>query len=285
MSSYLRNLSLDKATAGVVIAGCLAIVADADSSGRAPLANETPARDCPRSESFRVSSAQWRQLEQDGYLVLDNFLSKQQVREARLSIEQLDSDGKFHASPNERDHDVEVALVRTDRIYMCRDTTGGLHEIRQQLASFARNVVDSDFTGFDSNYRSKNIQVPPQMQVSIYGSNARDASHDFYTLHLDSAGADSFLQLGLLGWLRSRYLRKRYLTCICYLNEDWKDADGGCLRLHSGADAGTSDNQDYIDIPPVAGRLVVLSSLYQWHAVLPTSATRYACSLWLTLHE
>jgi len=293
MASYLRHVSLDKVMGSAVVIGCIAVVADADSRGRAPLANETPACNCPvidNNTSFRISSSQWRQLERDGYLVLDNFLSKKQVRDARRTIEQLDANGKFHVSANERDHEGEKdALVRTDRVYMCRDSTGGLHEIRQQLASFARNVVDSDFIGFDdTQFCSNNLQVPQQMQVSIYGSNAahRDASQDFYASHLDSSGDESFLDLGLLGWLRSRYLRKRYLTCICYLNADWKEGDGGCLRMHkNGAEAGTFDSQEHIDIPPVAGRLVVFSSLHQWHAVLPTSATRYACSLWLTLNE
>lgn len=276
-----------------VVAGCITIIVDADQSGRAPLENEVPARDCSlknNNTSFSVSSAQWRQLERDGYLVLDFFLSKKQIRDACESIEKLDSKGMFETSPNERDHDYDnkEPLVRTDRVYMCRDSTGGLYEIRQQLASFARTVVDSDFVGFDQYYHSKKLRVPSQMQVSIYGSN--DDVHqlgDFYTSHVDASGNDSFLELGLLGWLRSRYLRRRYLTCICYLNEHWRDGDGGCLRLHkSEAEAGTFGSHDYIDIPPIAGRLVVFSSLHQWHAVLPTMAkTRYACSLWLTLSD
>lgn len=282
--------------AGAAVAGCLVLVVDADACGRAPLKNETPARHCPlvaSNNSFRVSSAQWRQLERDGFLILDNFLSKQQVRDACQTIETLEAKGEFQSSANERNHGgVQEALVRKDRVYMCKDTEGGLHEIRQQLASFARNVADSDFIGFGPSYQSNNLQVPQQMQVSIYGANSdttetdSSSSQDYYTSHLDSSGDDSVLDLGLLGWLRSRYLRKRYLTCICYLNDDWTVRDGGCLRLHkNGAEAGTFDSEDYIDVSPVAGRLVVFSSLHQWHAVLPTSATRYACSLWLTLDE
>lgn len=280
--------------AGAVAAGCLAIMIDADRSGRAPLENSRRARDCVLmtndNTSFSVSSAQWRQLERDGYLVLDNFLSKDQVRDACESIEQVESAGKFGLSPNELAHNDEndELLVRTDRVYMCRDSTGGLHDIQQQLESFARTVADSDFEGFDRHYHPNNMRVPQQMQVSIYGTNstAQDTLRDFYSSHLDSSGSDSFLHLGLLGWLRSRYLRKRYLTCICYLNENWADGDGGCLRLHkNGAESGTFDSQEYIDVPPIAGRLVVFSSLHQWHAVLPTAATRYACSLWLTLNE
>lgn len=294
MASVLRHLSLDKAMSGIVVAGCIAIIADAEQSGRAPLEPSRRARDCCKGDNkteFSVSSSQWRQLERDGYLVLDNFLSKEEVREACKSIELLDSRGEFVPSANQREYDEtinnEEALVRTDRVYMCRDqdTTGGLYKIRQQLASFARTTADSDFVGFGSGeqyYDSNNLQVPQQMQVSIYSNcTAHGTVGDYYTSHLDGS-EDSFLELGLLGWLKARYIRKRYLTCICYLNENWVEGDGGCLRLYKNGAAGSFDSHNYIDVSPIGGRLVVFSSLNQWHAVLPTRATRYACSLWLS---
>ena len=171
----------------------------------------------------------------------------------------------------------------------------GLHHVRNELALFARAVAESDFGQQDVTYDAQKLKVPQQMQVSIYGSNIHESENDdansnrhggdYYTTHVDSSAHDSLFETGLLGWLRSRYLRKRYLTCICYLNENWKPAHGGCLRLHKpGATPGTFDRHDYIDVAPLAGRLVVFYSLHQWHAVLPTFATRYACSLWLTLH-
>lgn len=293
MASIVRHLSLDKAMAGTVVAGCMAILVDAEHKGRAPLEQSRRARDCEldKQTKFTVSSSQWRQLERDGFLVLDNFLSTKQIREACDTIALLDSQGEFVPSPNQRDYDDsnEEALVRTDRVYMCRDqdTTSGLYKIRQQLASFARTTADSDFLGFESEqYDSNSLQVPQQMQVSIYKSSdhtTQGTQGDYFTSHLDGSGEDSFLELGLLGYLKSKYIRKRYLTCICYLNENWVEGDGGCLRLHkNGAQEGSFDSHDYIDIPPIAGRLVVFSSLNQWHAVLPTRATRYACSLWLS---
>ena len=281
---------------GIVVAGCMAILSDAERSGSAPLEQSTLARDCELDKTkFNISSSQWRQLERDGYLVLDNFLSKNQVREACKSIELLDSRGEFVPSANQRDFDEtnnnEEALVRTDRVYMCReqDTTSGLYKIRRQLASFARTTADSDFVGFESEqYDSNKLHVPQQMQVSIFKRNnhtANDTQGDYFTSHLDGS-EDSFLELGLLGWLKARYIRKRYLTCICYLNENWVEGDGGCLRLHkNGAEEGSFDSHDYIDVSPIAGRLVVFSSINQWHAVLPTRATRYACSLWLSHND
>lgn len=324
----LRHFSFDKVVGVVVVVGCVGLLVEADAAGRAPLANETRALDCPplattrrrRSRcATRCSSSSikggggglpqvytphinWRKLEQDGFLVLDNFLTTHQVREACQSIRDLDAKGKFQSNPNSlaQERDDDGILVRTDRIYMFRGAGEcGLRNIRNELASFARTVADSDFGEHDDTYDAASLQVPQQMQVSIYGSSSSSMiddddddddennakHHDYYTSHLDSSGNDSIFKTGLLGWLRSRYLRKRYLTCICYLNENWKEGDGGCLRLHKrGATPGTFDSHDYIDVPPVAGRLVVFYSLHQWHAVLPTHATRYACSLWLTLN-
>jgi hypothetical protein len=134
--------------------------------------------------------------------------------------------------------------------------------------------------------QSGEFQFPAHIQVSIYGSEGAAVALDgFLTTHLDSANANSFTTLGLLGWLRSHHLRRRYLTCIVYLNDEWKDGDGGCLRMFKdGMESGKFDKTNVIDILPLAGRLVVFSSLQQWHTVLCTQATRFACSLWLTLN-
>jgi hypothetical protein len=285
MAAYLQRFCLDRAGIAVAVTGCLATIVDAGMKGRAPLKAETPAGEF-QTKQAALTRAQCRTLEQDGYLVMDNFLSKEQVQEARESIQKLDADRRFHASPIEHEQQEDNSVVRTNRIHICRETSGKLDNVRLTLAGFARGIVDSDFSGFDPTYQSGELQFPAHMQVSIYGSKgAAVATHDFFTTHLDSANANSFTSLGLLGWLRSHHLRRRYLTCIVYLNDEWKDGDGGCLRMFkNGMESGELDKTNVIDIPPLAGRLVVFSSLQQWHAVLPTQATRYACSLWLTLN-
>ena len=62
----------------------------------------------------------------------------------------------------------------------------------------------------------------------------------------------------------------RVLSCVTYLNADWRNADGGCLRLY--LDDGSS-----IDVEPRAGTFVAFLSERFEHEVLP--ATRERCSV------
>jgi SM-20-related protein len=90
--------------------------------------------------------------------------------------------------------------------------------------------------------------------------------------------------LGLVGYLRSKYLRQRYLTCIVYLNPHWEPSDGGCLRIFLLGD-DDDRGESVVDIEPKAGRLVIFSSVNMMHAVLPTFSRRLACSMWMTINE
>jgi hypothetical protein len=283
------RISFDAATIVVVCTGCLAALIDADRKGRAPLKNANPARTiAPGQASATITIPQCRKLERDGFLIIDNFLSPEQVRHACASILELDAQNQFQSSPNERDHVSAIDIVKTtDRVLACRAADRPkLDLVRQHIAAFARGLVDSDFGGFDDgNDHLGELHVPAHMQVSICGAAGAASTHDFYHAHLDTAGADRITDLGLLGWLQSRYLRQRYMTCVVYLNEDWSEGDGGCLRLYKrGIDPRTLEKTHFLDVAPLAGRLVVFSSLTQWHTVLPTEATRYACSVWLTMN-
>jgi SM-20-related protein len=68
----------------------------------------------------------------------------------------------------------------------------------------------------------------------------------------------------------------RRVTCILYLNPDWKIVDGGALRLY----LDNEDLQRYQDIYPYAGRLVVFLSDRFYHEVLPATRERYSITGW-----
>jgi len=165
--------------------------------------------------------------------------------------------------------------------------------VRQTIGGFAKSLAaNPHFQGLpNDSYQTSVLHVPVQMQVSICdGTESADddndnvtSTHNFYHKHLDSAGATDLTDLGILGWLRSQHLRQRYITCIVYLNSDWKVGDGGCLRIFH--EEGDNDDSAYIDIPPIAGRMIVFSSPTKVHAVLATHAQRYACAVWLALKD
>lgn len=79
----------------------------------------------------------------------------------------------------------------------------------------------------------------------------------FYKRHLDQFKKDDH----------------RKLSVICYLNKDWKQADGGQLRMFIGHESK--------DILPVAGRLVCFRSDLLEHEVLPATRQRLSLTGWL----
>ncbi len=65
----------------------------------------------------------------------------------------------------------------------------------------------------------------------------------------------------------------RKLSVICYLNSDWKESEGGQLRIYL-------DNESK-DIFPLAGRLVCFRSDLLEHEVLPATRERLSITGWL----
>ncbi|CAB9523495.1 2OG-Fe(II) oxygenase [Seminavis robusta] len=309
-----RSVSLDTVGVVVTLSGCVGLLVNADRRGRAPLRGAVPARD--GTAAHRTFTAQQsRELERKGFLIVDNFLTPQQVADARHAIQLLDDKRQFRASPDydvpDHHHDDNDTIIydeistepRTrDRALINR--TGVLDRIvRHSFSEFATSLVHSDFQGFPTRngkgkdaYRTSILYMPAQMQVNICGGTTEEedtakavaitkaSTYNFYHKHLDSAGATHLGELGLIGWLRSQHLRERYLTCIVYLNPDWKEGDGGCLRMYDSPDQQKQDDS-YLDIQPLSGRMVIFSSSAQVHAVLATKAQRYACAVWLALKD
>ena len=79
----------------------------------------------------------------------------------------------------------------------------------------------------------------------------------FYQKHLD----------------RFRGSEERSFTAVFYLNDGWKEEEGGQLRLYLDEDG----NGPYVDVLPQAGTLAVFITEGRWHEVLP--ATRERMSL------
>lgn len=91
----------------------------------------------------------------------------------------------------------------------------------------------------------------------------------FYRRHRDSiAGSASVL---------------RTYSLLLYLNRNWKESDGGHLRLHldSGLDeCPPNEEPQFVDIKPEGGTLVLFSSDKIPHEVLDTNAERLAVVGW-----
>ena len=67
----------------------------------------------------------------------------------------------------------------------------------------------------------------------------------------------------------------RVLSCVLYLNSDWKAEDGGQLRLYLNPASGHSR-----DVLPEGGTLVCFLSERFWHEVLPGRRERLSLTGW-----
>lgn len=70
----------------------------------------------------------------------------------------------------------------------------------------------------------------------------------------------------------------RRLTCLVYLNPNWKREDGGALRLFPKSKNGEAAVA--VDIYPEAGRFAMFYSADIAHEVMPTYAHRHAITMW-----
>ena len=65
----------------------------------------------------------------------------------------------------------------------------------------------------------------------------------------------------------------RRLSSIVYLNERWRESDGGVLRC-------AGDGGDFREVEPVGGRLVLFLAEGREHEVLPTFSERLSVTGW-----
>jgi SM-20-related protein len=73
-----------------------------------------------------------------------------------------------------------------------------------------------------------------------------------------------------------RGLERRQLSCVLYLNEDWREQDGGAVRLYRERDAA----EHFAEVLPTGGRLVTFLSARFPHEVLPARRERFSISGW-----
>ena len=102
-----------------------------------------------------------------------------------------------------------------------------------------------------------------ELQLGLFELEAQFAAYPpgaFYRRHRDQ-------QTGSGG---------RVVSCVLYLNSDWKDADSGQLRLY----LDPKDTAPYQDVLPEGGTLVCFMSERFWHEVLPATRVRLSLTGW-----
>ncbi|MBX2961145.1 MAG: 2OG-Fe(II) oxygenase [Cyclobacteriaceae bacterium] len=182
-------------------------------------------------------------LAEHGYAVVDQFLSQHEVEAMLLSDEIKDYD-RFKKAGIGNSQSVQIQEgIRGDYIQWL-DKGSASQSIKvylDKLEALMRFMNETLFLSL------KDFEV----HVARYPVST------FYKRHLDQFRQDDH----------------RKLSVIVYLNTDWKEEDGGQLRIY--LPEGSKD------VYPLAGRLVCFRSDLLEHEVLPATRERLSITGWM----
>jgi SM-20-related protein len=183
-------------------------------------------------------------LAEEGYAVVDQFLSQQEV-DAILDLDTFKNGlAQFKKAGIGKNQQLQInESIRGDYIQWLDKNTAP-PSVKVYLDRL------NDLTSFlnQSLYLSlKDYEV----HMTIYPSGS------FYKRHLDQFKKDDH----------------RKLSVICYLNYDWKEEHGGQLRIYL-----PDGSKDFL---PVAGRLICFRSDLLEHEVLLANRERLSLTGWM----
>lgn len=184
------------------------------------------------------------QLDQNAIAIVDDLLPTEVLQQLLSELQQSLGEGEFHAAHighGAAEH--RISEIRGDKILWLEEST--LTSYQQQYISFL-----DELRAHLSNYFR--IALPWQeCHLAAYPQGS------FYTRHLD----------------QFRETNNRIFSAILYLNENWKETDGGQLRVY--------DDASYRDIAPLFGRFVCFRSDVVEHEVLVTAKPRFSITGWI----
>jgi len=182
-----------------------------------------------------------------GWSVQPGFVAPELLKALRLVCQQEWQQGEFRHAGVGRGESFEInPEVRSDRVRWLEPETGSPAQqaYLQQLETLRRVLNRELYLGL--------FEFEGHMAVYPPGS--------FYARHLDQ-----FRGIGL-----------RTVSAILYLNEEWRDEDGGQLRLYTVP----GDETQFLDILPTGAQLVVFMSAEFLHEVLPAGRERMSLTGW-----
>lgn len=182
---------------------------------------------------------------EQGYAVIENFLSQNQVKALALQAQSLQNAGEMYKATTGVAK-VENATRRGDFIHWIEASQASTAEAAylNAMAALQQAINQAFFLGL----------FELESHFAIYPPGAG------YQKHLDQ----------FIG------KEERKVSCILYLNDNWHSDHGGQLRMY----LDKKDDKRFIDITPQAGTLVVFLSSDFLHEVLPANRERMSVSGW-----
>ena len=194
-------------------------------------------------------------LVKDHYCVIDSLYSDKDITGLMSEVHQLRKSGVFKdgklsggITASEDTQKYTQKKTRDDVLTWIEGSEPNVQHIAKHMNYLDSVIIHSkDWLkqlGYDISGRTKAM-------VACYPQQASG-----YRRHVDNPDGDG-----------------RCVTALLYLNKDWKESDGGKLRIYQ--DKGN------IDVEPMCNRLLVFwSDSRVPHEVLPAYADRYAITVW-----
>ena len=183
-------------------------------------------------------------LAQQDYVVIDQFFNSEELNITHQFFEQKLKDDAFQ----------KAAIGASGKAQV-------INEIRGDYTYWLeRNTDDQLKTIFDALDEVKSI-FNRLLFLSLADYEFHLAHYpkgSFYKKHLD----------------RFEGRKNRMISVVIYLNQDWKNGDGGELRIYP-------EGKDAIDIPPLENRCVMFRSDTLFHEVLTSNTSRKSITGWM----
>lgn len=183
-------------------------------------------------------------LAQQDYVVIDNFLTPEHLNSVHHFFNQKQEEGVFKKAA--------IGAAGTEKI---------IREIRGDYTFWLEKNRDIEISPvFDALDEVKSIfnrllflsLADYEFHLALYPQGS------FYKKHLDQ--------------FEGR--KNRMISVIIYLNKDWKDGDGGELRIYP-------EGKDPINIAPLENRCAMFRSDTLFHEVLTSNTSRKSITGWM----
>ena len=183
-------------------------------------------------------------LAENGFAVIDSFLTTEEVNGILLLDEFKDSANQFKKAGIGKKQNIHInEAVRGDYIHWLDkiNAPAAIQVYLKRLNDLLQFLNQNLFLSL------KDYEV----HMTVYPAGS------FYKRHLDQFKVDDH----------------RKLSVICYLNNNWTEPQGGHLRMYLPAQT--------MDVLPLAGRFVCFRSDLIEHEVLPASRERLSLTGWI----
>jgi SM-20-related protein len=181
-----------------------------------------------------------------GRTIVDDFFGAELTAALRVECRAACENGEFRAAAVGSGADRQVrSAIRGDQIQWMQQPA---HSEPQRACQH--------------RFEQLRLTLNQKLQLGLFEFESHFARYPagaFYARHIDQFRGDS----------------RRKLSCVLYLNEDWRAEDCGALRFYVNGEGA-----QFEDVLPQGGRLVVFLSEKFAHEVLPATRERLSIAGW-----